>query len=129
MPASSPQAEPQMNATPLIDVLLVLLIMLIFTLPVATQMTRLNLPQVGPKPPPSTIHVDITYNGDIYWNGEYVPSVDALAPRFAAIAALDDPPSLMVTPEKRAPYEPVAQVLALAQRSHVQKLGVSPVPD
>ena len=129
MSASSHQAEPQMNATPLIDVLLVLLVTLILALPLATQMTKLNLPQVGPKPPPSTIHVDIAYNGDIYWNGEYLPSVDALAPRFASIAALENPPSVMVTPDKRAPYEPVAQALTLAQRWHVQKLGVSPVAD
>jgi len=129
MSASSLQAEPQMNATPLIDVLLVLLVILLIGVPLATQTTQVNLPQVGPKPPPPTLYVDITWNGDIYWNGEYVPTVDALAPRLASIAALDDPPLLMVKPERRAPYEPVAQVLTLAQHSHVRKLGVSPVPD
>ena len=129
MSASSHLAEPQMNATPLIDVLLVLLVMIIFTVPVATHMVKLNLPYGGPKPPPSTIYVDITYNGDIYWNGEYMKSLEELAPRFASIAGLADPPSLTVTPEKRAPYERVAQVLAAAQRARVERLGVSPVPD
>jgi biopolymer transport protein ExbD len=129
MSASSTQAEPQMNATPLIDVLLVLLVMLMLALPLATQTTRVNLPQVGPNPPQPVIHVDITYNGDIYWNGDYVPTVDALKPRLISLAALHDPPLLMVKPERRAPYEPVAQVLTLAQQSHVRKLGVSPVPD
>ena len=128
MSGSSQQAEPQMNATPLIDVLLVLLVMLIFTLPVATHMVKLNLPQQGPNPP-STIYVDVTYNGDIYWNGEYMESLDALAPRFAAIARLDNPPSLMISPERRAPYERVAQVLAAAQRARIERLGVSPVRD
>ena len=129
MSASSPQAAPQMNATPLIDVLLVLLILLIFTLPVGTHMVKLNLPYGRSKPPPSTIYVDIAYNRDIYWNGEYLKSLAELAPRLAALAGHDDPPSLMVTPERRAPYERVAQVLAAAQRAHVQRLGVSPVPD
>ena len=129
MSASSPQAEPQMNATPLIDVLLVLLTMLIFTLPMATHMVKLNLPHVGSNPPPSTIYLDIAYNGDIFWNGEYLKSLADLTPRFAALAGHDDQPALMVTPERRAPYERVAQVLAAAQRAHVQRLGVSPVAD
>ncbi|HET7811655.1 MAG TPA: biopolymer transporter ExbD [Steroidobacteraceae bacterium] len=129
MSASSTQAEPQMNATPLIDVLLVLLTMLIFTLPIATHMVKLNLPHGGPQPPPSTVYLDVGWDGDVYWNGTYLASLDELAPRFASIAVLENPPSLMIVPDKRAPYERVAQVLAAAQRARVQKLGVSPVPD
>ena len=122
-------SEPQLNATPLIDVLLVLLVMLIFTLPVATHSVRLNLPHKGDGPPSPTVRLEILYGGEIYWNGERVASLDALLPKLRSVAALADSPLVKVIPEKRAPYERVAQVLAAAQRSHVGKLTVTPVPD
>ena len=121
-------AEPQLNATPLIDVLLVLLVMLIFTLPIATHIVKLNLPQGRPVPPPPAITLEILADGEIYWNGTRATLAD-LAPRFAAVASMSDPPHVKVMPEKRAPYERVAQVLAAAQRSHVKSLNVAPVPD
>jgi len=121
--------EPQLNATPLIDVLLVLLVMLIFTLPIATHTVKLNLPQGHRGPPAPAVRLDILYDGQLYWNGEPVASLEALAPRLAAIAAREDAPLLQVMPERRAPYGRVAQVLAAAQRSHVSRLMVSPVSD
>ncbi len=129
MSAQSTVLEPQMNATPLIDVLLVLLVMLIFTLPIATHSVSMNLPQVRKGPPSPEVRVEILYGGDIYWNGELVASLDALAPKLRAVAASSDAPLVKVVPEKRAPYGLVAQVLAAAQRSHVAKLTVTPVPD
>ena len=131
MSAQSPvvNAEPQLNATPLIDVLLVLLVMLIFTLPIATHSVRLNLPQAGRGTPSPAVRLEITYGGDIYWNDERLPSPDALASKLRGVAALADAPLIKVIPEKRARYELVAQVLAAAQRSHVEKLTVMPVPD
>src|SRR5215831_15819958 len=121
MSVDSHLADPQLNVTPLIDVLLVLLIMLIFTLPVATHMVKLNLPHGGPHPPASTVYLDVSWNGDIYWDGTYLASIDELAPRFAALAGAADPPSLMIVPERRTPYGRVAQVLAAAQRAHVER--------
>ena len=127
MSSASDLAEPQLNATPLIDVLLVLLVMLIFTLPVATQITRLNLPRGEPGKPPAAVNLEILYHGEIYWNGEHVDSVAALTPRLLAVAHSDT--LVKVSAEKRAPYERVAQVLAAAQRSHVEKLNILPVAD
>jgi biopolymer transport protein ExbD len=121
--------EPQLNATPLIDVLLVLLVMMIFTLPIATHTVKLNLPQQRPGPPAPAVRLDVLYDGELYWNGEPVASLEALIPRLSAIAASDNAPVLRVTPERRAPYGRVAQVLAAAQRSHVTRLMVSPVSD
>lgn len=121
--------EPQMNATPLIDVLLVLLVMLIFTLPIATHTVRMNLPQVGKGPPSPEVQLEILYGGDVYWNGERMASLDELTPKLRAVAASANAPLVKVMPEKRAPYEKVAQVLAAAQRSHVARLTVTPVPD
>jgi biopolymer transport protein ExbD len=128
----SPQSnlsEPQLNATPLIDVMLVLLVMLIMTVPIATHAVKLNLPYGKGKPPPAIVYLDVSYNGEIFLNGEFVPSIDALTPKLVALARRADAPPLQVTPERRAPYERVAQVLAAAQRSHVAKLSVTPVPD
>lgn len=121
-------AEPQLNATPLIDVLLVLLVMLIFTLPIATHSVRLNMP-VGDlrKPSAPAVRLEVTYGGDIYWNGEYVDSIEALTPRLVEVAHRDT--LVKVSAENRAPYERVAQVLAAAQRSHVEKLSILPVAE
>jgi len=131
MPALSRvvDVDPQLNATPLIDVLLVLLVMLIFTLPIATHTVRLNLPQPDRGSPSPAVRIEILYGGDIYWNGERLASFDELVPKLRAIAARADQPLIKVAPEKRARYELVAQVLAAAQRSHVEKLTVVPVAD
>ena len=118
-------AEPQLNATPLIDVLLVLLVMLIFTLPVATHAVKLNLPQPAIGPPSQPITVDIDFDGQLYWNGENL-SAAVLERRFRESASATQP-RVKIVPDKRARYETVAQVLASAQRSGVTRLEVRPV--
>ncbi len=122
-------AEPQINATPLIDVMLVLLVTLIITLPVATHAVKLNLPQRAPGMPPPSVRVEIHSGGDLYWNEERLSSHDQLLARLQALARQSNAPMLWVVPDKRAPYELVAQVLAAAQRSRVQSLGVAPISD
>jgi biopolymer transport protein ExbD len=129
MSAGSPAAEPQMNATPLIDVMLVLLIILILTVPVATHAVKLNLPSARPGTPPPSVRLDIDFDGSLYWNGELVASVAALTPRFAAVVRQPDPPAINVVADKRSKYERVAQVLAAAQRSRVTRMNVAPVAD
>ena len=132
MSGHSSAAEPELNATPLIDVLLVLMVILIITVPIATHATKLNLPQRtpgAPQPSPPVVRLDIVYGGDVYWNGERVASVAQLSPRFAVIARSATPALVYVVPERMAPYEKVAQVLAAAQRSHVTKLSLAPVAD
>jgi biopolymer transport protein ExbD len=129
MSADSPAVEPQMNATPLIDVMLVLLIILILTVPIATHAVKLNLPQGPSAAPHPQVRLDIAFDGSLYWNEELVPSIAALTPRFARILSQPDPPAISVVPEKRTRYERVAQVLAAAQRSHVTKMNIAPVAD
>src|SRR5690349_18004405 len=109
-------AEPQMNATPLIDVLLVLLVMLIFTLPMATHAVKLNLPQRVAGPPSASVTVNIDFDGQLYWNGESLPR-DQMEQKFRAVAASANAPTVKVIPDKRVRYEDVAQVLAAAQHS------------
>jgi biopolymer transport protein ExbD len=129
MSTYAPSRRAALNATPLIDVLLVLLIMLIFTVPVATHAVKIELPLVRAGRRRAAIRLEIFYRGEIYWNGQHVASLVDLAPRFAAIASQTNPPLLQVVPERMAPYERVAQVLAAAQRARVTRLTVSPVPD
>lgn len=129
MNAEAQITEPTLNATPLIDVLLVLLVLLIMTVPIATHAVKLNLPHGAPGVPPPTVRLEILYGGDILWNGEFIATIDELLPRLAGIAGSESPVLLKVLPDKRAPYARVAQVLAAAQRSHVERLTVSPVPD
>ena len=129
MSVESPAVESQMNATPLIDVMLVLLIILILTVPIATHAVKLNLPQTSPGPPQPSVRLDIAFDGTIYWNGEIIASIAALTPKFEAVLRQTDPPAINVIPEKRTKYERVAQVLAAAQRSRVTKMSVAPVAD
>jgi biopolymer transport protein ExbD len=119
-------AEPQLNATPLIDVLLVLLVMLIFTLPVATHAVKLNLPHGVTLLPSAAITVNIDFDGQLYWNGDSVTRQDLDRNLRKAAAALR-PPRVKIVPDKRVRYENVAQVLASAQRSGVTALEVQPV--
>ncbi len=129
MSGPSIAAEPQLNATPLIDVMLVLLVMMIVTLPIATHAVKLNLPQGQPATPPQSIRLSIYSEGEMYWNDERIESLAQLLPRFEAIARQANPPIVNVVPDKWAPFERVAQVLAAAQRSHVSKLSVAPIAD
>ena len=119
-------AEPQLTATPLIDVLLVLLVMLIFTLPVATHAVKLNLPHPAIGPPSPAVMVNIDVDGDLYCNGQSV-SATVLERKFRESASAATPPRVKIVPDKRARYENVAQVLASAQRSGVTGLEVLPI--
>jgi biopolymer transport protein ExbD len=124
-------AEPQLNATPLIDVLLVLLVMLIFTLPVATHAVKLNLPQAWTDLPlpelRPVVRVDIDFDGQLFWNGEQVADREALEHKLREAAGALRSPRIKVVPDKRARYEHVAKVLAAAQRARVTALEVVPI--
>jgi biopolymer transport protein ExbD len=117
-------ASPEMNATPLIDVLLVLLVMLIFTLPVATHAVKLNLPQRAVAPPSVMVMVHVDFDGQLSWNGEPVGDLEALGRRFRSAAADTPQPRVKIVPDDRVRYEHVARVLAAAQRAGVTKLEV-----
>jgi biopolymer transport protein ExbD len=117
-------ASPEMNATPLIDVLLVLLVMLIFTLPVATHAVKLNLPQGTSMPPSALVMLHVDFDGQLSWNGESVSDLDALGSRLRAAASAASQPRVKIVPDDRVRYEHVARVLAAAQRAGVTKLEV-----
>ena len=121
-------AEPMMeiNTTPLIDVMLVLLIMFIITLPIQTHAVKLDLPQDNNSPPPPIMptknKVVITAAGQVLWNGTPV-STDQLRAYLDATQQMDPIPELHLQPEPNARYELVDQVLAITKRAHVEKMG------
>ena len=115
------------NTTPLIDVMLVLLIMFIITIPVMTHAVKLDMPQAQNQPEqlvqPEVIDLMIDFDGTILWNGTIVPSVDTLDVYFRREAQKEPQPELHINPNKRASYDIVARVLASAQRNHLNKIG------
>jgi biopolymer transport protein ExbD len=130
MSSGGAEGEPMMeiNTTPLIDVMLVLLIMFIVTLPVATHAVKLDMPRPtnSPPPPPTEesqpIKLDIDFDGTIIWNGNVV-QMSQLEGYFQTEAAKTPQPELHVRPDRRANYDTVAKVLAIAQRNKMQRIG------
>lgn len=115
------------NTTPLIDVMLVLLVMLIITIPIQLHSVNLNMPIGTPPPPleePVVITVDVDFDGTIYWNGEILANKAALDERLIAAAAMPVQPEVHLRPNKLAEYRDVAMVMAAAQRIGVTKLGL-----
>ena len=121
--------EPMMdiNMTPLIDVMLVLLIMFIITIPIQTHAVKLDLPQNNPNDTPPPVDpiknkVIITTQGAILWNGAPVNSQQLR--QYLDISQQMNPlPELHLQPEPEARYEVVDQVLAITKQAHVEKMG------
>jgi biopolymer transport protein ExbD len=124
--SGDPEPMMEINTTPLIDVMLVLIIMLIITIPIQTHAVKLDMP-VGNPPPPTTppivVKLDVDFDGTILWNAVPV-TVAELEPRFVAIAAEAIQPEVHLRPNKLAPYRYVAKVMAAAQRNGVVKMGI-----
>jgi biopolymer transport protein ExbD len=116
------------NTTPLIDVMLVLLVMLIITIPIQTHATKLNMPVNTPptqnNTPPQIVRIDVDFDGTILVNGEVVPNQEALEQRFEQIAQQPDQPEVHLRPHKLVKYDSVARVMASAQRIGVKKIGL-----
>jgi biopolymer transport protein ExbD len=120
--------EPMMdiNTTPLIDILLVLLIMFIITIPVMTHAVKLDMPQASNNPSPVepvVISLEIDFDGTVLWNGATVSDINQLDGYFRREAKIDPQPELHIRPNKRADYDTVARVLAAAQRNGMRKIG------
>jgi biopolymer transport protein ExbD len=121
--------EPMMeiNTTPLIDVMLVLLIMLIITIPPQTHAVKLDLPVNQPNQPPPPVlpnknKVVITAAGQVLWNGSPV-TMQQLRQYLDSTQQMDPVPELHLQPEATARYELVDEVLAVTKKAHVQKMG------
>ena len=114
------------NTTPLIDVMLVLLIMFIITLPIQTHAVKLDLPvnQNTPPPPiqPLKNTVGVTAQNVITWNGNPI-NMDQLRTYLEVTQQMNPVPELHLQPDATARYELVDEILAVTKRAHVQKMG------
>ena len=125
--SDEPELMLDVNTTPLIDVMLVLLIMLIITIPPQLHTVNLDLPQVQAQSssvPPTVIRIDIDADGHIRWNGRLMSSSEALQAEMQAAAALRPEPQLHVRAHPNANYGVVVGVMASAQRQGLHQLGV-----
>jgi biopolymer transport protein ExbD len=125
--ADTPEPASGMNITPLIDVLLVLLVMLIITIPIQLHSVDMALP--GAAPPvlstqPLVVRIDITAQSQLRWNGEALADRGELQSRLQAAARAPEQPEIHVHPDPHASYDTVAAVLSASQRLGLRKIGV-----
>jgi biopolymer transport protein ExbD len=115
----------EINMIPFIDVMLVLLIIFIITVPVIKHAVNIDLPQASNEKlvdKPQNVRLSVDASGAYYWNEAPVGDAD-LAARLAQIAAMEPQPELHIRGDKAVRYERVAQVMAAAQRAGIQKMG------
>ena len=126
--SAEPDVMIDINTTPLIDVMLVLLIMFIITIPIQTHAVKMNMPipnNAAPPPkPPTIIRIDVDFDGTIGWNGEIIPDRGTLEQRLQQVAAEPDQPEVHLRPNKLVTYKVVAMIMASAQRLGVTKIGI-----
>jgi biopolymer transport protein ExbD len=119
----------EMNTTPLIDVMLVLLIMLIITIPIQTHAVKLNMPSnnkaSAASEPPKVVQIAIAADGTVRWDGESMGDRDALEAKIVDAARQNPQPEVHVRSDGAARYEVVAMVMASSQRLGLTKIGVT----
>jgi biopolymer transport protein ExbD len=126
--SADPHVLADINTTPLIDVMLVLLVMLIITIPIKTHAVRLTMPASAPPQvtvQPDVVTVEVDFDGTILWNGQVVPDRATLEGKLLAAAGAPIQPELHLRPNRLASYKFVAAVLASAQRLGVTKIVLS----
>ncbi|MEO3714670.1 MULTISPECIES: ExbD/TolR family protein [Roseateles] len=114
------------NTTPLVDVMLVLLIIFLITVPVVTQSVNLSLPKetnLVRVTKPENIEIAITKDGDIYWATANVPDTDALFDRLKKVAVLNPQPEVHIRGDEKARYESVGKVIYTCQRAGILKIS------
>lgn len=117
----------EINTTPLIDVMLVLLIMFIITIPVQLHSVNMNMPVANntpPTTPPVIVKIDLDEKGGVSWDGVPVAVGTALEQRLLQLTEQPDQPEVHLKPAKATEYRHVAAVMAAAQRVGVTKIGI-----
>jgi biopolymer transport protein ExbD len=125
----APMAD--MNVVPLVDVMLVLLVIFIVTAPLLTHAVKIDLPKASSSAnitKPEHIEFGIRADGSLFWSGEQV-SLDLLPQRFAAEAAKQPQPEVHIRADRLAHYEKVAQVMAIAAKAGLVRIGFVSEPD
>jgi biopolymer transport protein ExbD len=114
------------NTTPLVDVMLVLLIIFLITIPVVVQQIPVELPKernVVTQTKPENIVIAVNKDGDVFWNMEYMRDSKALFEKLKTVAVLQPQPEIHIRGDSEARYESVGRVVATAQRASILKIG------
>jgi biopolymer transport protein ExbD len=121
----------EINMTPLVDVMLVLLIIFIITVPVLTHSVNVDLPRASNQPTelkPQTVQLAVTANGDVFWNQDKLDA-STLAARLKTAAAMSPQPEIHLRGDKAVPYEHVVKTMAAVQQAGILKLGFVTEPN
>jgi biopolymer transport protein ExbD len=129
-----PDVMVEMNTTPLIDVMLVLLVMLIITIPLQMHAVNVEMPvgaEQTPPVPPRFIKIEVDANSQVKWDGVLVPDRATLAARMQAetLLGVEKQPEIHFMPNRAAKYDVVAGVMATAQRVGLQKIGMANIEE
>jgi biopolymer transport protein ExbD len=114
------------NTTPLVDVMLVLLINFLITIPVVTKTIPVELPRERNQPrvtKPENVNIAVTYTGEVFWNDSRIQGTEALVEELKQVAVQDPQPEVQIRGDGNAPYEHVGRVVLAAQRAGIVKLG------
>jgi biopolymer transport protein ExbD len=131
-PSGDDEPMSTINTTPLVDVMLVLLIIFLITVPVITQSVKVDLPKaanIATQTKPENINIAVDANGTVYWNTAIVPTQEALLSRLKEVAVMDPQPEVHLRGDRHTKWENVGRVIVLCQRSGIQKVGFITEPD
>jgi len=120
------QMNSSINTTPLVDVMLVLLIIFLITIPVVTQSVNLSLPKeinVPTQTKPENILLAVTKDGDVYWSTKYIPDTETLVEMLKKEAVKDPQPEVHIRGDENARYESVGRLIVACQRAGIAKVG------
>ena len=114
------------NTTPLVDVMLVLLIIFLITIPVVTQTVPLNLPKesnIARQTKPENIEISVNKDGDVFWNAQFVADNEALFQRLKKIAVMTPQPEVHIRGDEKSRYESIGRVVFACQRAAILKIS------
>jgi biopolymer transport protein ExbD len=114
------------NTTPLVDVMLVLLIIFLITIPVVTQTVPMSLPKetnIAHQTKPENIEISVNKDGDVFWNAKAVPDNDTLVKKLKQIGVLNPQPEVHIRGDEKARYESVGRVVFACQRAGILKIS------
>jgi biopolymer transport protein ExbD len=131
-PGEDEKPMSEINTTPLVDVMLVLLIIFLITIPVITQSVKVDLPKAANIPTqtkPENINIAVDPQGNVFWNTALVPSQEALLERIKQVAVMDPQPEIHLRGDRATAYEHIGRVMVACQRGGIQKVGFITEPD
>ena len=130
--SDEPSVMSSINTTPLVDVMLVLLIIFLITIPVITKTVKVNLPKavnIPTQTKPDNITIAVDKDGNVYWNGKTLPSRDTLLAYIREAAVRKPQPEIHIRGDKETRYEAIGHVMYAIQRGGIQKVGFLTEPD